>query len=116
MGGGVGCLAGGGVWFLRVGSVGGGFRGRVGGGVWFPHSNCVCGVCVREWYGLRIELGVEIGCSVAGALVGGRCVGELVCVRVCVFAEWSGSGLPMLWFFPQNWGFGRDSGDLGFYF
>ena len=49
-----------------------------------------CVVCVCEWYGLRIELGVEIDCSVAGALVGGRCVGELVCVRVCLFAEWSG--------------------------
>ena len=24
--------------------------------------------------------------------------------------------LPMLGFSPQNWGFGRDSGDLGFYF
>ena len=33
---------------------------------------------------------MEIGCSVAGALVGVRCVGELVCVRVYVFAEWSG--------------------------
>ena len=35
-------------------------------------------------------MGVEIGCFVAGALVGGWCVGELVCMRVCVFAEWSG--------------------------
>ena len=49
-----------------------------------------CVVCTCEWYGLRIELGMEIVCSVAGALVGGRCVGELVCVRVCVLAEWSG--------------------------
>ena len=45
------------------------FRGRVGGGVWFPHGNSVCAVCVCEWCRLRIELGVEIGCSVAGALV-----------------------------------------------
>ena len=49
-----------------------------------------CVVCVCEWCGLRIELGVEIGCSVAGALVGGWCVRELGCVRVYVFAEWSG--------------------------
>ena len=47
-------------------------------------------VCVCKWCGLRIELGVEIGCSVAGALVGGWCVGELGYVRVYVFAEWSG--------------------------
>ena len=33
---------------------------------------------------------MEIGCSVADALVGGWCVGELGCVRVYVFAEWSG--------------------------
>ena len=32
-----------------------------------------CVVCVCEWYGLRIELGVEIRCSVAGELVGGWC-------------------------------------------
>ena len=49
-----------------------------------------CVVCVCEWCRLRIELGVEIGCSIAGALMGGRCVGELWCVRVYVFAEWSG--------------------------
>ena len=50
----------------------GGVRGQVG--VWFPHGNCMCGVCVCvcacEWFGLRVELGVEIGCSIAGALVG----------------------------------------------
>ena len=39
-----GGLAGGGVWFLRVGSVSGarvcgGVRVRVGGGVWFPRGN-----------------------------------------------------------------------------
>ena len=34
---------------------------------------------------------MEIGCSVADALVGGWCVGELGCVRVYVFAEWSGA-------------------------
>ena len=28
----------------------------------------------------------------------------------------SETGLPMLGVFPQNWGFERDSGDLGFYF
>ena len=28
-----------------------------------------CVVCVCEWFGLRVELGVEIGCSVTGALV-----------------------------------------------
>ena len=49
-----------------------------------------CVVCVCEWCGLMIVLGVEIGCSIVGALVGGRCVGELGCVRVFVFAEWSG--------------------------
>ena len=68
----------------------GGVRSQVGGGVWFPHGNCVCGVCVREWCGLRIELEDEIGCSIVGALVGGQCVGELGCVRMYVFAEWSG--------------------------
>ena len=57
----------------------------------FPmETACVVGVCVCEWCELQIELGVEIGCSVAGALVGGRCVGELGCVRVYVFAEWPG--------------------------
>ena len=46
-----------------------------------------CVVCVYEWCWLRIELGVEIGCSLAGALLGGRCVGELGWMRVDVFAE-----------------------------
>ena len=32
--------------------------------------------CVCEWCGLRIELEVEVGCSVVGALLGGRFVGE----------------------------------------
>ena len=49
-----------------------------------------CVVCVCKWCRLRIELGVEIGWSIAGALVGGQCVGELGCLRVYVFAEWSG--------------------------
>ena len=71
-----GWSGGGGVWFLRIGSVSG-----AGG---FPHSNCVCGVCARV---------VWVGCSVVGALVGGRCVGELGCVRVYVFAEWSGCSM-----------------------
>ena len=53
---------------------------------WFPHGTA-CVVCMCEWCGLRIELEVEIGCSVVGALVGGRCVGEFRCVRVYVFAE-----------------------------
>ena len=64
-------------------------------GVWlevefgFPMvTACVVFVC--EWCGLRIELGVEIGCSIARALVGSRCVGKLGCVRVYVLAEWSG--------------------------
>ena len=44
------------------------------------------------WQGVESgrELGMENGCSVAGAIEGGRCVRGLVCVRVCVFAEWSG--------------------------
>ena len=33
---------------------------------------------------------MEIGCSIADALVGGWCVGELGWVRMYVFAEWSG--------------------------
>ena len=55
--------------------------GRVGSGVWFPHGNSMCGVCVREWCGLRIELEVEVApqqvhlCGVQ---------------QVHVFAEWSG--------------------------
>ena len=81
----------GGVWFLHIGSVSGavcgGVRGQVGGGVFFQHGNCMsmvtaCVVCMCEWCGLRIELVVETGCSVVGALVGGRCVGELGCIRV----------------------------------
>ena len=46
-----------------------------------------CVVCVCEWCGLRIELGVEIGCSIADTLVGGQCVG------VYMFAEWSGCSM-----------------------
>ena len=46
-------------------------------------------MCVRV-VRVKVELGVEIGCSVAGALVGGWCVREFGCVRVYVFAEWSG--------------------------
>ena len=40
------------------------------------------------WQGVESgrELGMENGCSVAGAIEGGRCVRGLV----CVFAEWSG--------------------------
>ena len=33
---------------------------------------------------------MEIGCSVADALVGGWCVGELGYVMVYIFAQWSG--------------------------
>ena len=48
----------------------------------------MCGVC--EGCGLRIELEVEIGCSTVGALVGCRCVGQLGCVGVYMFAVRSG--------------------------
>ena len=72
----------------------GGVKGWVGSGVWFNHGNCVCGVCVHSthstWCGLRIQLEVEIGCCVVGALVAARCVREYGCVRVYVFAEWYG--------------------------
>ena len=51
-----------------------------------------CVVCVCERCGLRIELGVEIGCSIAGALVGGQCVGVLGCVRMYSTCMLSGLG------------------------
>ena len=54
--------------------------------------NNYCKVQKMPIYGstipLRIELEVEIGCSVVGALVG-----EMRCVRVDVFAEWSGCSM-----------------------
>ena len=49
-----------------------------------------CVVCVCEGCMLRIELEVEIGCIALGELVGCLCVWELGCMRVYVFAVWSG--------------------------
>ena len=91
----VGGLAGGGVFFLHIGSMSGAWVCEgVGGGVWFPRGNCVCGACVRELlcnsaigaflHGVSVCGGVRVCCvvwvlrgalfSVAVEVSEGRCV------------------------------------------
>ena len=59
-------------------------RGWVG--VWFPHGNYMCGVRVL-WVKDRVGGGDWL---LRRCTCGGRCVGVLGCVRVHMFAEWSG--------------------------